>query len=69
MDLQCGFVTRKIRIGNLRCLPGLFYCWPLAANVIHSMAAPGSFFAILMVKAVFTELTFGAAVNSRMMKF
>ena len=33
------------------------------------MAAPGSFFAVLMVKAVLTELTFGAAVSSRMMKF
>ena len=69
MDLRFGFLTRKIRIGNLRCLPGLFYCRPLAANVIYSMAAPGSFFAVLMVKAVFKELTFGAAVNSRMIKF
>ncbi len=33
------------------------------ANVIYSIAAPGSHFAVLIVNAVLTELTFGAAVR------
>ena len=69
MDLRFWLMSQKIRIGNLCCSPGLFYGWPLAAKVIYSMAAPGSFFAVLMVKAVLTELTFGVAVSSRIMKF
>jgi hypothetical protein len=40
-----------------------------AARRPHSSGAPGSCFAVLMVIAVLTELTFGAAVSSRMMKF
>lgn len=67
--LHFGLLRKKIRIVNPRPSEELFYSRPDTPKVIYSIAAPGSLFAVLIVKAVFTELTFGAAVNSRMMKF
>lgn len=69
MELHSASSWRKNTIEVWRGFRDFFHVMWLRASVFYSMAAPGSFFAVLMVKAVLTELTFGAAVNSRIMKF